>query len=45
MYAAIFGMFSFIWFGWAQENPRKYWRKYIGVAPWIAFIVGAHFFG
>lgn len=38
MYAAIFGMFSFVWFGWAQENPRKHWRKYIGVASGIALL-------
>ncbi len=39
MYAAIFGMFSFVWFGWAQENPRKHWRKYIGIASGIALLV------
>lgn len=39
MYTAIFGMFSFIWFGWAQENPRKSWRKYIGIASAFALFV------
>ncbi|MCM3378946.1 hypothetical protein MKZ27_07775 [Bacillus sp. FSL R5-0394] len=39
MYTAIFGMFSFIWFGWAQENPRKNWRKYMGIASGIALLV------
>ena len=39
MYTAIFGLFSFIWFGWAQENPRKSWRKYIGIASVIAILV------
>ncbi len=39
MYSAIFGMFSFVWFGWSQENPRKNWRKYIGVASGIALLV------
>lgn len=39
MYTAIFGLFSFIWFGWAQENPRKSWRKYIGIASVIALLV------
>src|SRR5690625_2384173 len=39
MYIAIFGMFSFIWFGWAQENPRKNWRKYIGIASGISLVV------
>lgn len=39
MYAAIFGMFSFCWFGWAQENPKKSWRKYIGIASGIALLV------
>ncbi|SHF03831.1 hypothetical protein SAMN05444392_106179 [Seinonella peptonophila] len=41
MYTAIFGMFSFCWFGWAQENPRKNWRLYIGLASGIAFIISA----
>src|SRR5690625_3076030 len=39
MYTAIFGMFSFIWFGWAQENPKKSWRKYIGIASGITLFV------
>ncbi|WP_246197198.1 hypothetical protein [Cytobacillus depressus] len=39
MYIAIFGMFSFVWFGWAQEKPRKNWRKYIGIASGIALLV------
>lgn len=39
MYAAIFGMFSFVWFGWAQENPRKNWRKYIGTASGFAMLI------
>lgn len=39
MYAAIFGMFSFCWFGWAQENPRPSWRKYIGMASGAALLV------
>ncbi|NHN30443.1 hypothetical protein [Paenibacillus agricola] len=40
MYAAIFGIFSFSWFGWAQENPRKSWRMYIGIASGVALLVG-----
>lgn len=46
MYTAIFGMFSFIWFGWAQENPRKSWRKYIGIASGISLflcLIGVYF--
>lgn len=39
MYAAIFGMFSFSWFGWAQERPRANWRIYIGIASGIALLV------
>lgn len=39
MYAAIFGFFSFAWFGWAQEGPRKSWRKYIGAATTISLLV------
>lgn len=32
-------MFSFAWFGWAQENPRQHWRKYIGVASLVSLVV------
>ncbi|WP_028548035.1 hypothetical protein [Paenibacillus sp. UNC451MF] len=39
MYASIFGMFSFCWFGWAQENPRASWRKYLGIASGIALLI------
>lgn len=39
MYASIFGLFSFSWFGWAQENPRPSWRKYIGIASGISLLV------
>ncbi|WP_211749411.1 hypothetical protein [Paenibacillus sp. Marseille-Q4541] len=39
MYASIFGMFSMSWFGWAQENPRASWRKYLGIASGIALLV------
>ncbi|MCU6792555.1 hypothetical protein OB236_10500 [Paenibacillus sp. WQ 127069] len=39
MYASVFGMFSFIWFGWAQESPRPSWRLYIGIASGIALLV------
>lgn len=39
MYMAIFGMFSFMWFGWAQEKPRRSWRLYIGIASGIALVV------
>ncbi len=37
-YIAFFGFFSFVWFGWAQENPRESWRKYLGIAAGIALI-------
>lgn len=40
MYTAIFGIMSFVWFGWAQEAPRKSWRAYIGIASGVALIVG-----
>ncbi|MBE9915517.1 hypothetical protein G8C92_15970 [Paenibacillus donghaensis] len=39
MYASIFGMFSFCWFGWAQENPRQSWRKYLGMASGAALLL------
>lgn len=40
VYIAIFGIFSFSWFGWAQANPKKQWRKYIGFASGFSLIVG-----
>ena len=40
MYAAIFGWFSFCWFGWAQENPRKSWRVYLGIGSGLGLLVG-----
>ena len=40
MYTAIFGIMSFVWFGWAQEAPRKSWRTYIGIASGIALLLG-----
>ncbi|SFS72784.1 hypothetical protein [Paenibacillus sp. BC26] len=39
MYASVFGMFSFAWFGWALENPRASWRIYLGIASGIALLV------
>ncbi|TSB44784.1 hypothetical protein [Alkalicoccobacillus porphyridii] len=41
MYMAVFGFFSFVWFGWAQENPRPSWRKYIGVASGLGFVISS----
>lgn len=38
MYLAIFGFFSFVWFGWAQERPRENWRKYLGLAAVLSLI-------
>ncbi|MEI3612015.1 hypothetical protein [Pseudogracilibacillus sp. SO30301A] len=39
MYAAVLGFFSLAWFGWAQENPRKTWRKYLGIGSGMAILV------
>ncbi|WP_213587738.1 hypothetical protein [Paenibacillus sp. J2TS4] len=39
MYTAIFGFFSFVWFGWAQENPRSSWRIYLGIASGVSILV------
>lgn len=41
MYAAIFGAFSFVWFGWAQENPPKKWRAWLGVGSGVGLLVAA----
>lgn len=39
MYISIFGMFSFCWFGWAQENPRPNWRIFLGIASGVALLL------
>lgn len=39
MYAAIFGMFSVSWYGWAQERPRQSWRLWLGIASGVAMLV------
>lgn len=39
MYAAIFGMFAFAWFGWAQENPPQKLRLLLGSGSLISAIV------
>ncbi|MFT8470130.1 MAG: hypothetical protein ABF661_04235 [Oenococcus sp.] len=36
MYAAIFGFFAFVWFGWAQENPRPEWRWWLAILSIVA---------
>ncbi|WFF04684.1 hypothetical protein O7622_16520 [Micromonospora sp. WMMD1076] len=41
--AAIFGVFGFAWFGWAQEAPPKAWRPWLGIGSvlsMVAAIVG-----
>lgn len=39
MYAAIFGMFGFAWFGWAQENPPNKLRPLLGIGSAVSFII------
>lgn len=41
MYAAIFGVFAFVWFGWAQENPPKTWRLWLGVGSMLGLLLGS----
>lgn len=40
MYTAIFGFFSFCWFGWAQEAPKEEWRWGLVIASIIGLILG-----
>ncbi len=42
MYAAIFGVFSFVWFGWAQENPPAKWRAWLGIGSALGLVAGAY---
>lgn len=39
MYAAIFGVFAFAWFGWAQENPPQWLRPWLGVGSGLGAIL------
>ncbi len=39
MYAAIFGFFGMVWFGWAQEKPPKSWRAWLGAGSMLSVIV------
>ncbi len=39
MYAAIFGFFGFVWFGWAQEKPPESWRIRLGIGSGISMLV------
>ena len=39
MYAVIFGIFGFSWFGWAQESPPESWRIFLGIASSLSFVV------
>jgi hypothetical protein len=38
MYATIFGFFGMIWFGWAQENPPKSWRAWLGIGSVLSVV-------
>lgn len=40
MYAAIFGFFSFCWFGWAQEAPKEGWRWGLGIGSAVGLTLG-----
>lgn len=40
MYTAIFGIFGFCWFGWAQEAPKEEWRLWLGIASAACLIIG-----
>jgi len=36
----IYGFFAFVWFGWALEGPKRSWKKYLGIACAISFLIG-----
>jgi hypothetical protein len=39
MYAAIFGLFAWVWFGWAQAKPPASWRLPLYICSGISFLV------
>lgn len=39
MYAAIFGFFAMVWFGWGQENPPTSWRIRLGFGSVVSLLV------
>ncbi len=42
MSAAIFSLFSFVWFGWAQETLAQKWRWPVAIASGIAFLIACY---
>lgn len=43
MTAAIFGLFAFVWFGWAQENPPSAARVPLGVGSGVGGLLAIGF--
>jgi hypothetical protein len=41
MFAAIFGFFAFVWFGWAQERPPSAWKKWLIIGMITSVVVAA----
>lgn len=43
MTSAIFGLFAFVWFGWAQENPPPATRAPLGIGSGIGALLAIAF--
>ena len=43
MTTAVFGLFAFVWFGWAQENPLPAARLPLGIGAGIGAILAVVF--
>lgn len=43
MTSAIFGLFAFVWFGWAQENPPPAARIPLGIAAGLGLLLAVVF--
>jgi hypothetical protein len=40
---AWFGLMTFVWFGWAQEDPPRRWRAWLGVGSALGITLAATF--
>ncbi|QQQ78874.1 hypothetical protein IOD16_10840 [Saccharothrix sp. 6-C] len=40
---AWFGLMAFVWFGWAQEDPPKAWRGWLGLGSGLGVVIALGF--
>ncbi|MEV0618290.1 hypothetical protein AB0I81_33540 [Nonomuraea sp. NPDC050404] len=40
---AWFGLMAFVWFGWAQEDPPRHWRIWLGAGSGLGVVLAVAF--